>query len=176
MVSIGDQSRWVEGGMEKLRYLYFVKPEDECIDLGSYRREWADEMIKRYGCKVDCWDALDNRAAWTHDGELEMGGFFYYTSLYTDGVKIKTKCFDIAPHLGKEIAVLKINIEGGEYDLLEYIISKGLHKNIKNIQVQFHVVNDFDYMARYEKIRTELRETHLITWRVAFVWENWARI
>ncbi len=38
----------------------------------------------------------------------------------------------------KHIDLMKINIEGGEYDLLEHLLDSGFVKNIENIQVQFH--------------------------------------
>jgi hypothetical protein len=176
MISIGDQTEWVEKGLERLRYEYDLKPSDYCIDIGSYRMEWATEIIKRYGCKVECFDALDNRAAWTHDGVLMMGGAYYYTSMFDDKGMQEFKCVDIAPYLQKEIAVMKINIEGGEYRLLNYIIDKGDIMNIKNIQVQFHLSDQFNTDIEYMEINRKLHETHELTWRYPFVWENWERI
>src|SRR5678809_1118970 len=96
MVRIGDQTEWVEKGLEHLRYEYDLKPDDYCIDIGSYRREWADEIVKRYGCKVECFEALDDRAAWLYDGEMEIGGVFLYSSIFTKEERRKVKCEDIA--------------------------------------------------------------------------------
>lgn len=174
-VSIGDQTEWVEKGLEKRRYEYDLKPEDYVIDIGSYKREWADEIEKRYGCKPECFEALDNRAAWIEDGVVMMGGAYYYTSVYGDG-KQQFKCVDIAPYLNREVALMKINIEGGEYLLLNYIMKKGLHLNIKNIQVQFHMVEGVEWERWYKDISTELSKTHKLTWRYPFVWENWCLI
>jgi hypothetical protein len=171
--TIGDQTEWVEKGLERLRYEYDLKESDYCLDIGSYHQEWAIEIIKRYGCRVECFDALDNRAAWTHDGVLLMGGAYYYTSLYDETGVQEFKCVDIAPFLNKEIAVMKMNIEGGEYDLLDYIIRKGLHKNIKNIQVQFHKVDGMDYEFNYNQIKESLSLTHELTYCYPYVWENW---
>jgi hypothetical protein len=175
MVTLGDQTEWAEKGLERLRFEYDLKPDDYCIDIGSYRREWADEIIKRYGCKVECFEALDDRAAWTYDGELEIGGVFLYSSIFTNEGKRKVKCEDIAKYLNREVAVMKINIEGGEYDLLSYIIDKGLHKNIKNIQVQFHKVDGLLWEVRSTSIQRQLMKTHELTYQYPFVWENWKR-
>jgi hypothetical protein len=168
---------WQESEAESMRYNYCVEPGELCIDIGSYRREWADDMIKRYGCKVECFDALDNRAAWTHDGVLMMGGQYYYTSAFEpEGPQQTYKCVDIAPYLRHEIAVLKMNIEGCEYDLMEYIIQKGLQKNVRNFQIQFHIVDGLEWEERYNWIAERLSETHKITWRFPWLWENWQRI
>jgi cyclopropane fatty-acyl-phospholipid synthase-like methyltransferase len=65
---------WQENNLECKRYEYDLKPTDHVLDIGSYRREFADEIIKRYGCSVECFDALDNKAAWLFDGQLSFGG------------------------------------------------------------------------------------------------------
>lgn len=67
---------------------------------------------------------------------------------------------------------MKINIEGAEYDLMEWIISEGLVKKIENIQIQFH---DFieNAEARMVNIQNLLGRTHYLTYLYRFVWENW---
>lgn len=177
MVTLGPAlAEWQEKDMEHLRYEYPLKPEDTVLDIGSYRREFADEIIRRYGCKVECFDALDNRAAWTHDGTIKMGGQYYYTSLFDqDSPQREFMCVDVAPFLQKEIALCKVNIEGGEYTLVPYIIEKGLMRNVRDLQVQFHLIDGVDNEAAYNAIAAELSKTHELTWRVLFVWENWRR-
>jgi hypothetical protein len=73
-----------------------------------------------------------------------------------------------------EIDLMKINIEGGEYDLLDRIVNTGVVKQIKNIQVQFH-----DFVPNAEKrmpnIQEKLSLTHELTYQYLFVWENWKR-
>ena len=175
MVGIDDGylKLWQDDGAEMMRYDYEIIPGELCLDLGSYRREWADEMIKRYGCQVECFDALDNRAAWIKEGELEMGGMYYYTSLYNGGLKMKYRCVDISRFMGQEIAVMKINIEGMEYELLEWILKGNLIRNVRNLQVQFHILPGYE--EKYKSVSDKLKLTHQLTWRYPFVWENWKR-
>lgn len=175
MVSIGDQTEWVEKNLEELRYKYDLLPGDKVLDIGSYQRQFANEIVKRYGCEVECFDALDNRAAWLYDGSLQMGGAYYYTSMFITNPYSTYKCVDIARYLNEEIALVKINIEGGEYKLLDYIIDTGLVKNIKNIQVQFHLIEGMKCDEMYFDISQRLKQTHRLTWRYPFVWENWKR-
>ncbi len=70
------------------------------------------------------------------------------------------------------VDLMKINIEGGEYDLLEHLMSTNLVKAIKNLQIQFH---DFfpDSRERMKKIQEALEHTHKLTYQYEFVWENW---
>lgn len=69
-----------------------------------------------------------------------------------------------------EIALMKINIEGAEYDLLDRLIKSGnLHK-FKYLQIQFH---DFapDALSRPAKIVSQILESHECTASFPMVWE-----
>ena len=74
-----------------------------------------------------------------------------------------------------EVALMKINIEGSEYPLLEHIIDTGLIKHVREFQIQFH---DFvpDARARMQEIQRRLMATHRPTWQYRYIWENWKRI
>jgi FkbM family methyltransferase len=70
------------------------------------------------------------------------------------------------------IDIIKINIEGGEYPLIEQMIETGFIKKIDNLQIQFH---DFvpEAEARMNAIKQKLSLTHELTYEYIFVWENW---
>ena len=72
----------------------------------------------------------------------------------------------------QQIDLLNINIEGGEYDLLNYLVSSPVIFDIKNIQVQFH---DFIENSEVKRniIHAKLHNTHKMTYNYDFVWENW---
>lgn len=176
-VTLNEKSlkEWQSKDLEHLRYEYDLKMTDKVIDIGSYRQEWADKIRDIYGCHVECFEALDNRAAWVYDGEIALGGAFYYSSEFGDGPKTTYKCVDIAPYLQEEIALVKINIEGSEYNLIKYIIDKGLIKKIDELQVQFHLIEGVDCIMFYSLLALELSKTHELTWQYPFCWENWRR-
>jgi hypothetical protein len=58
------------------------------------------------------------------------------------------------------VDLIKINIERGEYELLEYILDKDLAKVLKNIQFQFHkyITNSDEKMLSIQK---KLEKTHV---------------
>lgn len=176
-VSLNPDSlkQWQDQNMEVLRYGYDLQSGDKCLDIGSYRREWADEMIKRYGVNVECFDALDQKAAWIFTGKIAMGGNYLYTSMYAEEKPNEYACVDIADYLQEEIRVLKCNIEGGEFVLLNYIIDKGLMNNIVDLQVQFHLIEGRDSKKEYADLEKRLRQTHELSWRYPFCWESWQR-
>ena len=73
----------------------------------------------------------------------------------------------------RQIDLIKINIEGGEYELLESLIDNNCVGIFKNIQVQFHDFIIENAKQRMESIQRKLSETHEITYQYEFVWENW---
>lgn len=179
---------WQTQGLEYIRYEYDLKPTDAVIDIGAYKGEWANEINKRYGCLVDVAEPTEyirgyqhgriiNKAAGTHNGKMSFGGRAYYSSTFEPGDH-EYECFDVNPFLESypEIALVKINIEGAEYDLLSHIIGAGLHKRIKNIQVQFHQIEGVPYKLWYDEIAKQLSLTHKLTWHYPFCWENWQLI
>jgi FkbM family methyltransferase len=71
------------------------------------------------------------------------------------------------------VDLLKMNIEGAEYDLLEHIIKNDLLDKFKNIQVQFHE-NPYDgWEEQYKFIINNLNKTHHLTYHFEFKFENW---
>ncbi|WP_122074309.1 FkbM family methyltransferase [Pseudophaeobacter sp. EL27] len=74
----------------------------------------------------------------------------------------------------QEVDLVKINIEGGEYDLLPGLINDGLIDRIKRLQVQFHLF-DPSWSLQRDAIREKLEATHACVWCYTFVWEEWRR-
>lgn len=187
-VSLNEQSQsvWQANNLEHLRYEYDLSPNDVVIDLGAYRGEWANEIRARYGCAViavEPTDAIDDypceyikKAAWLNEGKLAVGGAYYYTSAYESPTH-EFECFDVNSLLARfdDIALVKINIEGAEYVLLDHIIQHGYHKRIRNLQVQFHQIYPEPFAAWYSGIESRLKLTHQIQWRWPFCWESWQR-
>ncbi len=74
----------------------------------------------------------------------------------------------------EEVDFIKINIEGGEYDLLPRLIETGLISRCRIVRVQFHdwFPNAF---ALRRKIVRQLANTHDVEWSYPMVWESWIR-
>lgn len=70
------------------------------------------------------------------------------------------------------IDLLKISIEGVEYQLLSRVLDEGLAERIGNFQIQFHsFVKNAEAMR--DRIGERLGKTHTRNWCYVFVWENW---
>ena len=189
-VTLNEQSQeeWQGDGLEYLRYEYDLTPTDLVVDIGAYRGEWAEKIFNRYGCQLIVIDPTPsirgfphgeviNKAASTFDGKAKFGGAYYYTSQHEDKKYTEYECFDINSLLETlpEIALVKINIEGDEYSLLNHIIDAGLHKRIRNLQVQFHQIEGEPYEEMYGAIESKLKQTHDREWFYPFCWESWQR-
>lgn len=98
-------------------------------------------------------------------------------SIKTEGVEeVSLKGYENACRESgiNNVDLIKINIEGGEYELLEHIIKSGLIAQITDLQIQFH---DFVENAdqRMNSIKKELEKTHRLTYEYVYVWENWTK-
>jgi FkbM family methyltransferase len=74
---------------------------------------------------------------------------------------------------GTMVDLMKINTEGGEYELLEHMLDNDIVRQVRNIQVQFHEDVVINASQRMEKIHSKLVKTHHLTFQERFVWENW---
>lgn len=78
---------------------------------------------------------------------------------------------EIRPGAGA-IGVLKLNIEGGEYEVLESLLESGAMNRMRCLLVQFHRQPE-GWEMRYKRTVHGLRETHEPVWCYPMVWEKW---
>lgn len=190
---------WFEAhGDETLRLDYDLSPDSVVLDIGGHEGDWSSAIWKRYGSRIWVFEpmpgssrALERRfasmpaitvlpfglGAETKDAIFaDLGDC---SSLYRTGgrdVQVSIRdVVDVLRDLGlTHIDLVKINIEGGEYDLIERLIESGWIERCRDLQVQFHRCAS-DAENRREKIRSTLLASHEITYDFAFVWENWRR-
>ena len=97
---------------------------------------------------------------------------------YKNKIIEKIKLFDIDEFIEEKnilkIDLMKINIEGGEYNVIQRLIEKNKVQNIKCLQIQFHILDKKSYKKR-DAIRKLLQKTHKCEYCYEFVWENWIR-
>jgi len=181
-------------GDSTLRLEYPLNENSVVLDLGGYKGQWASDIFSKYCCNVYVfepvkafYEAIDKR--FLHNEKIRAFPFGLTeenkkvvigmdkdcSSIFRGGgevVSLRSFKEFLATQRIRNIDLIKINIEGAEYDLLDSIIEEGLQTRISNIQVQFH---DFvsDAEKRMKGIQKMLEETHEVTWQYPFVWENW---
>jgi FkbM family methyltransferase len=190
---------WVAlNGDATLRLDYPLTAESTVLDIGGFEGQWASEIFERYGCRVaifEPWPAFarqvedrfrDNAAVTVHPFGLgatsrtqRVYGLGDSTSVFQPNPKVESQPLPIQAldetwrELGlRFVDLMKINIEGGEYELLDALISSGLIRNVRDIQVQFHK-NVPNARKCRRALRVQLATSHRLTYSIPFVWENW---
>ncbi|HEV8273367.1 MAG TPA: FkbM family methyltransferase [Chitinophagaceae bacterium] len=166
------------------------------LDLGGYKGEWASHIYSRYLCTIFVFEPASFfyrqlKKRFERNPKIKVYPFGLGNSTQDHTIYLNAESTSIYQKKGtpeiisiknykefleqnsiRKVDLLKINIEGSEYDLLEFIIENNLVDKIENIQVQFH---DFvgNAEARMKNIQEKLSLTHTITYQYKFVWENW---
>lgn len=193
-------AQWVADlGDKTLRLDYDLNEKDLVVDLGGFEGQWASDIYSRYACMVHVVEPVKvyaqqierrfarNGRIRVHQcalgagyGTIELSVSGDASSQFKSGGNSDTAQiipFDVwmkENDVG-HVSLLKINIEGGEYDLLEHLLNTGCIEAIDNIQVQFHdFVDNSD--ERMKAIQARLERTHTRTYHYIYVWENWRRL
>lgn len=189
--------RWISDSGDSTKRLDYVLNEDSIVfDLGGYKGEWAENILNRYNSNIFIFEPvqsffdiistkfLNNTKVNSYKFGLGAKDETMEISLTTDSsstfntegdretIQLRKMSDFILSNNIENIDLMKINIEGGEYDLLEDLISSNLLTKFKNIQVQFHRFVP-GCVERRNKIREELIKTHELTYDYEFIWENW---
>ncbi|NTE04802.1 FkbM family methyltransferase [Agrobacterium tumefaciens] len=185
-----------DNGDNTLRINYDLNINSIVFDLGGYQGDWSSKIFDKYCCHIHIFEPVvfyaenikkrfEQKSSITVYpfglGSTTMKSKLFMdedsSSLYkptSEGMDVKIVCvtdFLISKNI-KSVDLIKINIEGSEFDLLEHLIQEDALKYFRNIQVQFH---DFfpDARIRMEAIQRQLKKTHSLTYQYEFVWENW---
>jgi FkbM family methyltransferase len=192
-------SRWLAvDGDKTLRLDYPLSRDSVVFDVGGFEGQWASDMFSRHLCKIHVFEPVPafadrislrfSQNEWIKVHRFALGSTDGNARLNIDGdassiIQFGTEQIVIAQKTPEhvmeaeridEVAVMKLNIEGAEYDLLEHLIATGLVRKIVNIQVQFH---DFvpDAVRRMNELKLRLSKSHQPMWQYEFIWEGWTR-
>lgn len=188
-------------GDATLRLNYDLNKDSVVFDLGGYKGQWSGDIFGRYGCDIYVFEpvamfykeivnrfrdnpkikvfpyGLSDENKICQIGLAQDGSSIYKLSQDTEEISL-VKAADFINQQGIErIDVIKVNIEGGEYDLLDHLIQSEFVKIVRNLQIQFHDCPEIpNVMNRMHAIQQELSKTHELTYQYyPFVWENWQR-
>jgi FkbM family methyltransferase len=170
------------------------------LDVGAFRGEWAEAIWARYQPTIHCFEPAPEacqRMDRKFDGNDKVvvhrfglggsdstaslslrgpGSSIYDASADYASVEVPIRdVADVLDELGlEEIDLLKVNIEGGEYDLLDRLDERGWLPRIRIVLVQFHEWHPKAYRRRRTN-RRALRAHHEEVWNYPWVWEHWRR-
>ena len=195
-----ERTRWYrEKGDKKLRLNYKLNKNSVVFDIGGYVGNFSNLIYEKYKCtvyifepspefykvcverfknnkKIFCFNyGLSDSENEFHLSDEKEASSITKNINNTKGETVKIRKFSKVFEELKinQIDLLKINIEGSEYDLLPHIIDERLIKKINNIQIQFHNFVS-DAKSKRNLIIKSLKKTHKEDWCYYFVWENWS--
>lgn len=186
-------------GDHTYRLDYPLGPDDLVMDVGGYRGQFASDIHGRFGCHVHIYeplpafaDAIEERfrhnpkvtchayglGEATREERIHIAGdatSVIAASDSTETISIRSAAEEIEEVTAvAPVALLKLNIEGLEFEVLDALVDAGAISGIRFLQIQFH---DFvpDAEARRSQLHAQLARTHRLQWDFPFVWESWER-
>jgi FkbM family methyltransferase len=181
-----------------------IDSDSVVVDVGAFTGKWAQQIVERYDPVIYAFEPnpkpfarLQERAV--NNPKLQPIPYGLGDEDVTVEFTVKglgsSMCDERAsnadtPRIKVDIAavdrvwrelqlghidLMKINIEGAEFPLLEKMISADLLKNVDCFMIQFHEWHPGAYSKR-QHIRQELSKTHRLEWDYHFIWEKWVRI
>ncbi|AZV78164.1 FkbM family methyltransferase [Parasedimentitalea marina] len=188
-----------ENGQARLSHYEDLPAGAVVLDIGGFRGEWSDIVLSQQpDCTIHVFEPhpvfaenlrdkykSDNRvqvhecALGAENGTLQLSDAGDASSAVAEHSRsfqapvVPVSSF-FEEHGLKDVALAKINIEGGEYTLLPALIEAGLMPCIARLQVQFHLFEPQLQLAR-ETIIAGLSKSHSQVWCYTFVWEEWKR-
>jgi len=194
---MNDVNQWFrDNGDNTLRLNYNLNKESIVFDVGGYKGWFTEQINNKYGSNIYCFEPIityfnpikdkfkknNNIKVFNYAISNEIKKDIIYinddgSSIYVkNNESIEIDCITIDKIMSENginhIDLLKIDIEGAEYSLLEYMIKNNIVQKCNNIQVQFHNFIE-NYQDRYNNINNMLGNTHHLTYCYPFVWENW---
>ncbi|MBU2529219.1 FkbM family methyltransferase [bacterium] len=183
-------------GDKNLRFDYDLNTNSIIFDVGGYVGDFTAGIFCKYNCNVYVFEPINeyyktivsrfannkkvkviNSGLAGERRQQKMSVDKFSSSEFKNAKNTeKVNMISIADFIRKnnigKIELLKVNIEGGEYELLESLLNEGLISSVKYIQVQYHrFIKNAE--KRRENINKRLAQTHKLMWNYPFVWESW---
>jgi FkbM family methyltransferase len=185
---------------ESMRYDYPDMTADSVVlDCGGFEGTFAEGISQRYDCTVHVLEPV--RAFYERTRERLKDrpkvrvwpfGIWHWTTMLPmkvcgdvtgayrqegqDESVLVLRAVDLGRSLARKVDstlhLLKLNIEGAEFDVLESLLDHGAVWRYENIQVQWHDVAP-NAEARRDKIIERLSVSHELTFDHGWVWQSW---
>ena len=183
----------------EVQYFYNFDTNAVIFDVGAFKGGWAYYALQKYNCNIYLFEpvkeyynycctryksnknvkifnyGLEDKNSMLEISLSDEGSSLYRNNGKKELIEIK-KISDVIQELNiKTIDLLKLNIEGGEYKLIDNLSENDLLKNIKHLQIQFHSDMDKDGSKRDKAIELILK-THKIDKIYKYCWEFFSLI
>lgn len=170
------------------------------LDVGAFTGQWSRKVSDRYGATIHAFEPAPaayrqlrtladehpnvvahefglGRTEETATLALAGPGSSTHQSTGPQG-EAEVQIRDVTTVLGElgleQVDLLKVNIEGGEYDLFDRLAETGWLPRMRLVMIQFHEWHPNAYWRRW-RVRRALARTHREVWNYSWVWELWER-
>lgn len=200
-----EELRWLRDGGEKLQHNFEgIGPESIVFDIGLHKGLWSAAMVRKYNCyiygfepvKTFYKDALSVKV-FADNPKVKLFNFGFAGNtrqavISVDGassslVGISNKhemvqVVSIKDFISESkidfIDLASINIEGAEYELLDFMFSENLMPKFDRILLQFHEhikIGNIGHLAERNAIRKRLSLTHKMVYSYELKWDYWVK-
>jgi FkbM family methyltransferase len=191
-----EAQRYKRDGGVRILTRFPLHPADIVLDIGGHVGGFAADIHAATGASVHVFEPVlkfhehcerrfaDNPKIHCHayglgavDGRFAISDANEASSLHAaagaDAEMVEVRQASAAiDSLGiADIGLIKMNIEGAEYDVLPALLDAGIVARSRFLLIQFHTVGN--YAANREALRARIAETHDEMWCYDFVWEAW---
>ena len=193
-----DRWRKIDGD-NTLRLDYPQLNEQSLVfDIGGYKGEWSKNIFARYSPTTYIFEPVPSffykiEKFYAHNKKIVPFKFGFgaddvllkialsddASSIYSnrknvlhEQIRIRKLSDFIKENNIQCIDLIKINIEGSEYDVIYDLHENNLLDRIMKFQIQFHEINP-QSKQNLKNCRDILAKTHSQDWCFDFVWEAW---
>lgn len=183
-------------GDDKLSFDYKLNEESLVFVVGAFEGDYLGKLHQKFQCRIYGFEPIDdyfsilinkfkkyqniklfNFGLSDKNEKVKFSKIGESSSAYKSGEQyieayLKSVTQFIEEHNIDLIDLVYMNIEGGEYSVLNQLIEEGLIKKINHLQVQYHKVDSKSRMYR-KKINTKLKDSHIRKFNYPFIWERW---
>jgi len=185
-----------DGGDDKYRFDYNLTSQSLILDLGGYDGQWASDIFGRFACQIYVFEPVSEYAQdisnrFANNASITIESFALGRNSRQDSISIDStgssmyrssenreiiNIVDVGEWFAREainrVDLMKVNIEGGEYELLSRMLECDLMTRVDNLQIQFHEINK-NSKQEMIALQNQLKKTHRLTFQYPFIWENW---
>lgn len=184
--------------IERKRRDYKLNENSVVFDVGGYKGDFTNDIYNKYKCNICVFEPIkgyfekidkrfrDNDKIQVYNYGLSDENRTCQISVCADsssiykntGSKEEIHVYNVVDVFSNleitTIDLMKINVEGSEYDILPKLIDSDLVEKVNNLQIQFH--HFVENAETKRKIITKLlKMTHTCDWCEDWVWESWSK-
>lgn len=183
-------------GDDILSFDYELNKDSTAFVVGAFEGDYLGKLNNRFKCKIYGFEPIDeyfhvlkskfdkyqnvylfNFGLSDKTEKVKFSKIGESSSIYVNAsnlveANLKSITEFISDNKLSRIDLLYMNIEGGEYAVLQQLIDDKIIINIKHIQVQYHNI-DSNSAHKRKYINKLMSKTHSRKFNYPFIWERW---